>query len=208
MMVSTKWQRQHENQWAWQETIEREREAELWEHRGRGAIFDEPLLLSYPEWLNTWWGAALASLGSEEHVKEVYRRYLASSILEIAKNGGPKIREHDKANEKARDAHLADVTLMLGHLAASKAAAQRQPTTSVGPSCADRMLTADLSWPSPPLAPLEPPPSPEPGAEPSDVRKQLSAHSVDLMALAHSVNKRRRLVTPIPPEGVPSLADL
>jgi hypothetical protein len=94
-LMSNRWQRQREqreNRREWQEIIEREREAEIWHQRGLGAIFDEPLLMSYFEWLNTWWGHPLLSLWDEKLVKQVYCFYLALAMVEIRKNGGPKVR--------------------------------------------------------------------------------------------------------------------
>jgi hypothetical protein len=95
-MVNTKWQRQRENRREWQELLKREHEAEIWGQRGCGPIFDEPLMQSYNEWLNTWWGQPLLNLWDEKLVKQVYCFYLALAMIEIAKKGGPKIRKRSK----------------------------------------------------------------------------------------------------------------
>jgi hypothetical protein len=153
-MVSTKWQRQRENQRELRELIKREHEAELWGQRGDGAIFDEPLMLSYGEWLRTWWAKPLLDLWDEKLVKQVYCFYLALAMIEIAKNGGPKIRERrEPANPGSCDPLIRAAYL-----------GERPPRSMVGPDESDEVLRK-LDYLSS-SAPADKKPAPDPTPTP------------------------------------------
>src|SRR5258708_2552896 len=128
-MVNTKWQRQRESRREWQELVKREHEAEIWGQRGSGDVFDEPPMLSYLEFLNKWWGKELQSLWDEKLVKQVYCFYLALAMIEIAKNGGPKIRERFKPPNA-----LHQMLIRAGYLG------ERPPGSMVGPSESEEAL--------------------------------------------------------------------
>jgi hypothetical protein len=149
-MANTKWQRQRENQREVGELLKREHEAQLWGQRGDGAIFDEPLMLGYIDWLRTWWAKPLVDLWDEKLVKQVYCSYLALAMIEIAKNGGPKIRDRrEPANPGSCDPLIRAAYL-----------GERPPGSMVGPEESDEVLR-ELGYLSS-SAPADKKPDPDP----------------------------------------------